>query len=62
MLHSLTVQFDAQLSDQLAFGPAESRILLRHDQDAVPAPAGTLLRLGIDPLRLVAAEITAKLT
>jgi hypothetical protein len=48
---------DTQLSDQLALGPAEARVVLGDDKDAVPAPAGSLLGLRIDPLRLVAAQV-----
>jgi hypothetical protein len=33
--------------------------MFRNDQDAMPAPPGPLLRLRIDPCRLMAAEVAA---
>jgi hypothetical protein len=40
--------------------PAEARVLLGYDEDAVSAPAGALLRLRVDPLRLVPAWINRR--
>jgi hypothetical protein len=60
-LRALTIELEAQLSDQLALGPAETRILLGDDQNAVPAPAGSLLCLRVNRLRLMTAEVAAEL-
>ena len=42
-------------------GQLRREFLLGDDQDAVPAPAGALLRLGVDSLWLVTAEVAAQL-
>jgi Domain of unknown function (DUF6362) len=61
-LRPLTVQLRPELPYQLPFGPAEARILLSRDQDALAAPAGPLVRLGVDRFDLMSFQIAAQLT